>query len=201
MGNGKTHREVERVGQAEAGRAEESREYLPSSIDGELDILSNMSSSKSSVSESAMSPSSVTSAGSAPFLESPFCAPLGLFQACTKPSSSFARSSSTFLTWPVWCGAAGPMPSGAGCVGWRVWSAAEGDPGSCKSMVSAHGKSASHTPAEAAGRRTCSDDAGSRHLCCCSSGDCRLVVRVARRRGWGKHRLDLTSGAEELDSG
>lgn len=135
-----------------------------------------------------MSPSSV-SAESAPLRSSEFW-PLGLFHACTRSSCSASRCSSTCRTAAVWCGAAGPMPSGAGWVGWRVWSAADGDPGSCKSIVSAHsGQRRAHRPRGPA-RLTCSDDAGARHLGCCSSGVvgrwCRGGVRVARRRSSGE---------------
>lgn len=102
----------------------------------------------------------------------------------------------------AWCGEAGPAPSGAGCVGWRVWSAAEGEPGSCKSMVSAHAGSASHIPAEGAGRRgTCSDDGWARHFgCCCSSGG-SLAVSGRSSGGTGRSRSAAQTGPDAAGDG
>ena len=135
-------------------KGEEGEGYPPSSIEGELDILSSMSSSSMSSSTSASCMSSSSSSWASPFWRG-FC-PLvvvitvrsssdpgsslselpALFQACCRRASSAERSSSTDFSEACWCGAAGPMPSGAGCCGWWEWSWAVGDDLSCRSIVS-----------------------------------------------------------------
>ena len=133
---------------------EEGEGNPPSSIEGELDILSSMSSSSMSSSTSASCMSSSSSCAS-PFWRGfcPFVVVItvrsssdpgsslsevpALFQAFCRRASSAERSSSTDRNEACWWGAAGPIPNGAGCSGWFEWSCAVGDDLSCRSMVSA----------------------------------------------------------------
>lgn len=149
------------IGDREALRAghtvgEELSVYTPSSMLGELEMRSIMSSSALSASDSAPSascPSVWTPlvwvpllCGSAPSRTSAECsslissgssfAPFSPCQASDRACSSEWRSSRTCWTCACWCGAAGPIPNGAGCAGCLVWSDAEGASWSCKSIVS-----------------------------------------------------------------
>lgn len=141
-----------RVGQ---GEIQKGKEDLPSSIEGELDIWSLMSSSissSSSRSASCMSASSSSPLDGRPLWRSmpivtvvPSSSEPGsgrrsvpaLFQALWRLDSSDERSWSTWRRAASWWGAAGPMPRGAGCSGCSEWSCAVGEDFCCKSCVSA----------------------------------------------------------------
>jgi hypothetical protein len=151
-------RDCVRCGQIAEGTG---KKYPPSSIEGELEILSIMSSSmSSSTSASCMSESS-PSPDTPPFnlMACSSCCEFfwalafmtvrsssepgssrrsfpALLHAFCSFASSASRSSSTWRSDACWCGAAGPMPRGAGCSGCEEWSWAVGDDLSCKSSVS-----------------------------------------------------------------
>jgi hypothetical protein len=191
-------------------KGEEGKGNPPSSIEGELEILSSMSSSSMSSSASASCMSSSSSCAS-PFWRGfcPFVLVItvrsssdpgsslnelpALFQACCSRASSAERSSSTDFSEACWCGAAGPMPSGAGCSGWWEWSWAVGDDLSCRSIVSAPGRQYARVQALATCRighrcRTCSNYLWARHArsgAAVQPGVVAAVVVEGPPRGWG----------------
>jgi hypothetical protein len=96
-------------------------------------------------------------------------------QACCRRASSVLRSSSTERRVACWWGAAGPIPSGAGCWGWCEWSWAVGDDLSCRSIVSVAHVSGGQRRRGSRCARTCSYYVWSRHPGSCPGVHSRVV--------------------------